>query len=147
MSMPYQEPLVPRAARERVIPEPPRRGEPDGEPCGICGGAATEALWHDELWTLHAPVSCSLPGTVWLASREHFDSFAEMPDNQAADFGRVAGRMERAALALGGVARAHLYRWARGTGRRGQADRRRHGRPGAAVMDAQERSNGRAAGG
>ena len=56
----------------------------------------TAALWHDDLWTLHAPVGGSLPGTVWLASREHFDSFADMPAGHAADFGRVAGRVERA---------------------------------------------------
>jgi diadenosine tetraphosphate (Ap4A) HIT family hydrolase len=114
MTMPYQEPLVPKAPGERVVPEPPRRGEPGGEPCGICGGATTDALWHDDLWTLHAAVQCSLPGTVWLASREHFDSFADMPASQAADFGRVAGRVERAILALGGVGRVHLYRWGDG---------------------------------
>ena len=114
MTMPYQEPLVARAPGERVIPEPPRRGEPGGEPCGICGGSATTAVWHDDLWTLHPPVGGSLPGTVWLASREHFDSFADMPASQAADFGRVAGRVERAILSLGDVARVHLYRWGDG---------------------------------
>ncbi len=114
MTMPYQEPLVAKAPGERVIPEPPRRGEPGGEPCGICGGASTAALWSDDLWTLHAPVNGSLPGTVWLASRAHFDSFADMPASQAADFGRVAGRVERAILSLGDVGRVHLYRWGDG---------------------------------
>jgi diadenosine tetraphosphate (Ap4A) HIT family hydrolase len=114
MTMPYQEPLVAKAPGERVIPEPPRRGEPGGEPCGICGGASTGALWSDDLWTLHAPVNGSLPGTVWLASKEHFDSFADMPASQAADFGRVVGRVERAILSLGDVGRVHLYRWGDG---------------------------------
>ncbi len=114
MTMPYQEPLVAKPPGERVIPEPPRRGEPGGEPCGICGGASTAALWSDELWTLHAPVNGSLPGTVWLASKEHFDSFADMPASQAADFGRVVGRVERAILSLGDVGRVHLYRWGDG---------------------------------
>ena len=36
MSLPYAEPLVLREPGERQIPEPPRRGEPGGEPCGIC---------------------------------------------------------------------------------------------------------------
>jgi diadenosine tetraphosphate (Ap4A) HIT family hydrolase len=114
MTMPYQEPLLPRAPADRVTPEPPRRGEPGGEPCGICGGVVTDALWHDDLWTLHAPVNCSLPGTVWLASRDHFDSFADMPATNAADFGRVAGRVERAIRSLGDVGRVHLYRWGDG---------------------------------
>jgi diadenosine tetraphosphate (Ap4A) HIT family hydrolase len=114
MTMPYCEPLVPRAPGERVIPEPPRRGEPGGEPCAICDKATTSALWSDGLWTLHAPVGCSLPGTVWAASREHFDSFADMPPEYAADFGRLAGRVERAILSLSDVGRVHLYRWGDG---------------------------------
>jgi len=114
MTMPYSEPLVPRAPGERVIPEPPRRGEPGGEPCAICDGATTSALWSDELWTLHAPVGGSLAGTVWVASREHFDSFTDMPPAYAADFGRLAGRVERAIMSLGGVGRVHLNRWGDG---------------------------------
>jgi diadenosine tetraphosphate (Ap4A) HIT family hydrolase len=114
MTMPYSEPLVLRAPAARVIPEPPRRGEPGGEPCGICAGAAAGAVWHDDLWTLHPPVGGSLPGTVWVASREHFDSFVDMPAPYAADFGRMAGRVERAILSLGGVARVHLNRWGDG---------------------------------
>lgn len=114
MTMPYQEPLAPLAPGPRVIPEPPRRGEPGGEPCAICGGDVTTALWHDETWTLHAPVGGSLPGTVWLASIEHVDSFRDLPDAAAASFGRVAGQVERAILSLGGIARVHLYRWGDG---------------------------------
>ena len=78
MSLPYAEPLTPREPGPRQIPEPPRRGEPGGKPCAICSGSTTSALWSDENWTLHAPVGGSLPGSVWLASREHFDSFADM---------------------------------------------------------------------
>ena len=114
MSLPYREPLVPREPGERQIPEPPRRGEPGVPPCGICGGAATSAVWSDEHWTLHPPVGGSLPGTVWLASRVHADSFSDLPDEVAAAFGRVAARVERAILAQGGVARVHLNRWGDG---------------------------------
>jgi diadenosine tetraphosphate (Ap4A) HIT family hydrolase len=114
MSMPYVEPLVPRAPGERVIPEPPRRGEPGGDPCAICGGATTSALWSDALWTLHAPTGGSLTGTVWIASREHFDSFADMPAAYAAAFGPIAARVERAVLSLGDIARVHVNRWGDG---------------------------------
>jgi len=114
MTMPYTEPLAQRPPGKRVIPEPPRRGEPGGEPCAICGRATTSALWSDELWTLHAPVGCSLPGTVWVASREHFDSFADMPAAYAAAFGPMAARVERAILSLGDIGRVHLYRWGDG---------------------------------
>jgi diadenosine tetraphosphate (Ap4A) HIT family hydrolase len=114
MTMPYQEPLVPKAPGARVIPEPPRRGEPGGRPCGVCNRDVTDALWSDDLWTLHPPVGGSLPGTVWLASRAHFDSFADMPASYAAAFGLVVARVERAILALHDVGRVHLYRWGDG---------------------------------
>lgn len=61
-----------------------------------------------------SPVGCSLPGTVWLASGEHVDSFADLPDDLAADFGRVAAQVERAMLAQDDVARVHLDRWGDG---------------------------------
>ncbi len=114
MSFPYREPLVLRPAATRQIPEPPRRGEPGGLPCRICLGETTPAVWSDENWTLHPPVGGSLPGAVWLASRVHVDSFSDLPEQLAADFGHIAGRVERAILSLGKVARVHLYRWGDG---------------------------------
>ena len=83
MTLPYQEPLVPREPGERQIPEPPRRGEPGGPPCAICGGKTTAAVWSDDNWTLHPPVGGSLPGAVWLASRVHVDSFSDLPEELA----------------------------------------------------------------
>ena len=53
-------------------------------------------------------------GAVWLASRVHVDSFSDLPEELQVDFGRVAARVERAILALGDVARVHLYRWGDG---------------------------------
>jgi diadenosine tetraphosphate (Ap4A) HIT family hydrolase len=114
MTLPSLEPLTLRQPGERVIPEPPRRGEPGGEPCAICTSDVTDAVWSDDLWTLHPPVNSSLPGTVWLASRVHADSFADLPEAHAADFGRVVARVERAILSLGDIARVHLYRWGDG---------------------------------
>lgn len=114
MVLPYLEPLTVRPPGERVVPEPPRRGEHGGEPCGICSHQATEALWGDDHWTLHPPVGGSLPGAVWLASRVHADSFCDLPPDVAATFGLVVARVERAILALGDVGRVHLYRWGDG---------------------------------
>jgi diadenosine tetraphosphate (Ap4A) HIT family hydrolase len=114
MTLPYLEPLTNREPGARVIPEPPRRGEPGGEPCAICSADVTDAVWSDDNWTLHPPVNTSLPGTVWLASRAHLDSFADLTPELAADFGRVAARVERAMLSLGDIARVHLYRWGDG---------------------------------
>ena len=41
-------------------------------------------MWSDEHWTLHPPVGGSLPGSVWLASRVHADSFSDLPDEVVA---------------------------------------------------------------
>jgi diadenosine tetraphosphate (Ap4A) HIT family hydrolase len=114
MSFPYEEPLVPRAPGARQVPEPPRRGEAGGPPCRICSGETTSAVWSDDNWTLHPPVGGSLPGAVWIASREHVDSFSDLPEHLAADFGRVVARAERAILTLGDVGRVHVYRWGDG---------------------------------
>lgn len=114
MTIPWMEPLTPREPAPRTVPEPPRRGEPGGEPCGVCTGASTTAVWSDEHWTLHPPVGGSLPGTVWAASREHVDSFADLPPGAAATFGPLCARVERALLGRGDVGRVHLYRWGDG---------------------------------
>ena len=114
MTLPYEDPLVIRALAERVVPEPVRRGEPGGDPCGICTGRATTPVWTDDHWSLHPPVGGSLLGAVWLASRAHVDSFSDLPDEVAATFGPVVARVERAILSLGDVARVHVYRWGDG---------------------------------
>ena len=114
MTIPYEEPLVPRRPGARTVPEPPRRGEPGGPPCGVCTGRSAPAVWSDEHWTLHPPVGGSLPGSVWVASRQHVDSFRDLAPEAAASFGALCGRVEDAILGLGDVGRVHLYRWGDG---------------------------------
>jgi hypothetical protein len=115
MTLPYAEPPTPIEPAELVVPEPPRRGEPGGEPCFPCSADSEgNQIWCDDTWTLHNPGRTGLVGSVWLASRDHFDSFADMPAHVAASFGTICGRVERAVAALGGVGRVHLYRWGDG---------------------------------
>jgi diadenosine tetraphosphate (Ap4A) HIT family hydrolase len=115
MSLPYAEPLTAREPAPRVVPEPPRRGDPGGDPCRICEGSSAPELWGDEQFTLHPPVGCSLPGSLWLASRVHADSFADLPPAAARGFGPLVARVERAMLdTLPDVGRVHLYRWGDG---------------------------------
>lgn len=113
-TLPWSAPLSPRSPAARVVPEPPRRGEPGGAECGVCTGRAAAPVWGDEHWTLHPPVRSSLPGTVWLASRRHVDSFLDLPAEVAATFGAVVARIERAILSRHDVGRVHLYRWGDG---------------------------------
>jgi diadenosine tetraphosphate (Ap4A) HIT family hydrolase len=115
MTLPYAEPLTVIDPADLVVPEPPRRGEEGGEPCFPCSADSdANLIWADQHWTLHNPGQTGLPGSVWLASRVHFDSFADMPPEVGSTFAEVCGRVERAVLALGDVARVHLYRWGDG---------------------------------
>lgn len=114
MQLPYVEPLTVREPGPRVIPEPPRRGDPGGEPCGLCTGAATAEVWHDEHFSLHPPVGGSIPGHLWLASHDHVDSFCDLSSQAAQAFGPLVARIERAILAEGDVGRVHLARWGDG---------------------------------
>lgn len=114
MTLPYEEPLSVRSLGPPVVPEPARRGEPGGDPCGICGGEAAAPVWSDHLWTLHPPVGGSLRGTVWLASRAHVDSFRDLSAEALADFGPFVAALERAIYSLRDVGRVHVYRWGDG---------------------------------
>ena len=92
MTLPYAEPLTLIDPADRVVPEPPRRGEEGGEPCFPCSAGSDENLiWADQNWTLHNPGQTGLPGSVWLASRAHFDSFADMPPEVGSTFAEVCG--------------------------------------------------------
>jgi diadenosine tetraphosphate (Ap4A) HIT family hydrolase len=71
-------------------------------------------VWSSDHFTLHPPVGGSLLGTVWIASREHVDSFSDLSPEAAAEFGPLVARVERAILSLGDVGRVHLYRWGDG---------------------------------
>ena len=64
---------------------------------------------------LAAPAAhASLPGTLWLASREHVDSFRDLPPEAAAALGPVLAKFENPMLAGPEVARVHAYRWGDG---------------------------------
>ncbi|WP_328991136.1 hypothetical protein OG394_33275 [Kribbella sp. NBC_01245] len=122
MTLPYAEPLIRRELGPRVIPEPFRVGEPGGDPCGLCAwfaaGEASEhqpPLWSNDDWVLCRATEVTIPGVVWLTTREHHDSFADLPDHLAASYGPVVARVERAILALEDIARVHVYRWGDGS--------------------------------
>ena len=113
-TIPWTGDLTPREPAPPVLPEPPRRGEGGAAECRVCAGTAAPVVWSDDHFTLHPPRTCSLPGTVWLASRRHVDCFGDLTGEEAAAFAPLVGRVERAILARGDVARVHLYRWGDG---------------------------------
>src|SRR5262245_34023235 len=115
MTLPYADPLTIKEPADLTIPEPPRRGEAGGEPCYVCSeDGRNSAVWEDEHWTLHNPGQTALAGAMWLASKQHFDPYADMPADAAATLASTCGLIERAILSLGGIARVHVYRYGDG---------------------------------
>jgi len=115
---PFEGEIRMRSVEEPVLPEPLRHGE-DGEPCGACTDGLSREIWADERWMLVPLSETSIP-IVLLEPQEHLDS-TDLDDAMAAELGLLTTRLERALLALGGVARvqvmkigdgsAHLHVW------------------------------------
>jgi diadenosine tetraphosphate (Ap4A) HIT family hydrolase len=97
-----------------LTPEPSIHGE-GGVDCRACAKPDSEYLWSDDRWRLIAPDQPSgLPVVVMLEPREHFAGPADLPDELAREQGVMLGRVERAVLAVGGIARVHIGRWGEG---------------------------------
>ncbi len=94
-----------------VLPEPGRAGEAGAENCAVCRRPVTDALWADERWRLDAADEARLPAAVLLQPRDHFD-LGDLPAARSAEPGPLLQRAERAVLAVDGVARVHVNRWA-----------------------------------
>jgi diadenosine tetraphosphate (Ap4A) HIT family hydrolase len=97
-----------------LTPEPAIEGQ-DGVGCRACAKPDSEYLWADEGWRLTSLGEPSgLPVIVLLEPREHFASPADLPPELAREQGVMLGRVERAVLAVGGIARVHIGRWGEG---------------------------------
>jgi diadenosine tetraphosphate (Ap4A) HIT family hydrolase len=107
----------PRRARElRLEPaEEPRRAGEGGAPCPGCAVPDSAVIWTDGFWRLRTKEGTSLPGTVVLETRDHLDSFLDLPADRLAELGPVVAAIEASLLDLGGVARVHVSRWGDGS--------------------------------
>ncbi len=113
MSDPLGE-LASAIALDPLVEEPPREGEPVGDPCHYCQANDTDALWANT-HRLALPRHWSpLPGGVLLVSRSHIDTLPELPAARQAEFGPIAAAIETAIMSLGSAARVHMYRWGDG---------------------------------
>ncbi|WP_157531867.1 MULTISPECIES: hypothetical protein [unclassified Kitasatospora] len=111
---PFEGEMTVRPLQQPVLPEPPRHGEDGPESCDDCARADDTYLWTDEHWRLSSlREPTGLPGVVMLWPRAHHD-LGDLPVERAAELGVMIQRVERALLALGGIARAHVGRWGDG---------------------------------
>ncbi|MBA3265278.1 MAG: hypothetical protein H0T14_02730 [Nocardioidaceae bacterium] len=97
----------------KVIPEPHRHGVTP-ETCRACQRSDETYVWTDENWRLTGVQPTELPGIVILETREHHDSFIDLPPNLLTQLGPLIARIETALLRLGDIARVHVNRWGDG---------------------------------
>lgn len=102
-------PLQPLAAAEE-----PRHGE-GGRPCQCTDPFARQegVAWEDEHWRLTALGPSGAPLVAMLVPREHHD-LGDLPDERAAELGRLIVQLAAAVEALPSVGRVHVSRWGDG---------------------------------
>jgi hypothetical protein len=104
-----------RPLAEPVVPEPPRRGEPGGEPCEACAEPEKFAIWRDSQWILSAGFEpIGLPMVALLMPVEHV-TLHTMPPELAASLGTMIQRVAVAIGTIKGVGRVHFSRWGDGS--------------------------------
>jgi hypothetical protein len=95
-----------------VTIEPLRHGEA-GRKCPACS-PIRPAVWFDPHWRLSVLGPSGAPLVLFLESREHVD-LADLPDDLAAELGRLTVHTARAIESLPHIARAHVSRWGDGS--------------------------------
>jgi diadenosine tetraphosphate (Ap4A) HIT family hydrolase len=111
-TFPFDGELRPRALQP-PDPEPTLVGA-GGVDCPACTKSDDEYLWANERWRLLALEPGGLPVIVLLEPRAHHAGPADLPDDLARELGVMLGRVERAVLAVGEVARVHIGRFGEG---------------------------------
>jgi diadenosine tetraphosphate (Ap4A) HIT family hydrolase len=93
--------------RPPVLPEPARHGE-DPADCDTCR-RRDEGLWFADHWRLARISGAGVPLVLMLYPLDHHD-LADLPDERAAELGRLTTHIARHVQALPHIARAHVYR-------------------------------------
>jgi diadenosine tetraphosphate (Ap4A) HIT family hydrolase len=92
---------------EPVVPEPAREDE-DPTTCKTCA-RRDEGIWRDDRWRLTVSTGSGAPLVMMLFPRDHYD-LPTLPDDRAAELGRLTAHIARAIESLPHIARAHVYR-------------------------------------
>jgi hypothetical protein len=102
--------LAPKVVAAPLAAEPPRRGEPGGEPCGYCTTLDRHQLiWENDRWTVRPFHRGGLPLVLFLEPREHLD-LTDLDDDLAAEYGRLSVWLSRIMSNLPHVGRVHVLR-------------------------------------
>lgn len=113
---PFDGDLTVRPLADPVLPEPPRHGEPGGNPCLACtGGNDKDVIWRDEQWMLLAGMEpTGLPMVALLVPVAHH-TLDTLPPELTASLGPMIQRVAGAIRRLPSVGRTHFNRWGDGS--------------------------------
>jgi diadenosine tetraphosphate (Ap4A) HIT family hydrolase len=112
---PFEGEMTTKPLEAPRLPEPPRRGEPGGDPCGPCQANLNQGvIWeHEHWWVLMDKDPHGLPGIAVLLSKDHHD-LEDLPPHLASELGPMIQRVARAVGRIEGVGRVHVNRWGDG---------------------------------
>lgn len=111
---PFEGDIQVRPLERPIVPEPPRGGEPGGEPCVLCAEPTRNLIWRDAQWTLNTsgdPIG--LPMVASLSTIEHV-TLHDMGPDLVAGLGPMIQRVVKAIGRIEGVGRVHFHRYGDG---------------------------------
>ncbi|HZO67513.1 MAG TPA: hypothetical protein VFB74_21160 [Kribbellaceae bacterium] len=112
---PFEGEITVRALDRPIIPEPPRRGEPGGDPCPSCTEPEHGVIWRDDDWRLLAGLEpAGLPMVALLVPNDHH-TLDTLPPELTASLGPMIQRVAAAIRRIPGVGRTHFNRWGDGS--------------------------------
>jgi diadenosine tetraphosphate (Ap4A) HIT family hydrolase len=114
-TFPFDGEMRPRPLEPPTAVDRPRGGE-RGVDCWTCSAADDEFIWTNERWrigVLSEPFG--IPMIALLFPREHYADPKDLPEDLAAEFGVLVGRVERAIQSIGEIGRVHVCRWGDGS--------------------------------
>lgn len=112
---PFDGDITVRPLERPVVPEPPRRGEPGGEPCPACAEPEKGLIWRDERWAVFAGFEpIGLPMVALLMPVQHVTLHRLGPE-LVATLGPMIHRLAVAVGRIPGVGRTHFSRFGDGS--------------------------------
>ena len=112
-TFPFEGDMRPRPLAPPTDVDTPRLGE-GGVDCLRCAFSDDEFFWTSDRWRLRALGPSGLPFIGMLEPREHYAEPGDLPEELAAEFGVLLGRVERAIRGIGHIGRVHVCRWGDG---------------------------------
>jgi hypothetical protein len=114
-TFPFEGDIRPRALEHPSSEDVSRAGR-GGIDCDGCTTPDEKFLWTDAHWRVRPPAEPSgLPLVLFLEPRLHVGEPGELPDDLAAEFGVMIGRIDRAISSIDGIERVHICRWGEGS--------------------------------